>query len=80
MITADADGVPFWHVLGAIGENICNQTHAGPGWENVCSSSCVLLEYVVLNSPHELVLTNALLFGNNNVHRQEHCRRRVNSH
>ena len=80
VVTGNGDGVPQGYVLGAIFENIGDQTHGGFRRENVGAASCILFQNIVLNGAAQFVSGNALFFSNCNVHSQQYGSRSVDGH
>ena len=80
VIAADAHGVPFRHVLGAILDGIDHQPDALARREDVFVLSVKLLEDIVLQGAAQLRQRHALILSHANIKRQQHCRRPVNGH
>ena len=71
MVAADADGIPSRDVLGAVLEDVRNQTH-GVAWRvDVRAAGDVFLEDVVLQGAVQLTRRYALLLGGRDVERKE---------
>ena len=71
MVAANADGVPCGNVLGAVLEDVGNQTH-GVAWRvDVRAAGDVFLEDVVLQGAVQLARRYPLLLGGRDVEREE---------
>ena len=80
VVTGNGNGVPLWYILRAIFKNISNQTHGWTWWENVSTTSCILLQDIILNGTLQLACRNTLLLSNCNVHSQQYGSWSVDSH
>ena len=71
VIARDRNRVPVGDFLGAVRENIGDQTHRRRRREDVGSARGVFLQDVVLDGAAQLRHVRALAFGNRDVHRQQ---------
>jgi len=49
MVSADTDGVEFWHILRSIFKNIGNDAHGGLRWINIGIANHKFFQNIVLN-------------------------------
>ena len=80
VIPADADRVPPGNALAAVPEDVGDQPHRLPGRVDVGPPRYVLLQYVVLDRPVELLGRDSLPSSDRDVERQQDGRRRVDRH
>ena len=80
VVAADRDRIPLRHLRGAEAEDLGDQREARPGRIDVRAARDVLLEDVVLDRAAERRARDAALLGDDDVHREQRRRRRVDRH
>ena len=80
VVAADRDAVPPRHLGGAEREDVGHQPHRRPRRVDEFLLGDELLEDVVLQRPRQRAPVGALLLGDDQVHREDHRRRRVDRH
>ena len=80
VVAAHRDRVPPRHFVGAEREDVGDEPHRRARREDVLLLRDELLEDVVLNRARQRRPVGALLLGHDQVHREDHRRRRVDRH
>ncbi len=80
VIAAHGNGVPLRHPLRAEPEDVSHQPHGWTRREDVLLLGDELFEDVVLNRPGDVLPVGALLLGDDEIHREDHRRRRIDRH
>ncbi len=80
MIAGDGDTVEPWHVRRAVGEDVRDDPHRGPGRIDVGVADHELLEDVVLDGPFERRPGHALLFRRDDIEGHDRDDRAVHGH
>ena len=71
VVAADADAVPAWKVVPAVGEKICGDPQRGLRGVDVGAAGHVFLQHVVLDRPGQLFGGNTLLLPHGDVEAEE---------
>ena len=80
VIAAHRNRVPLRHFLRAEREDVGDQPHRRARREDVFLLRDEFFEDVVLNRAGDLLPVGALLLGDDQIHREDHRRRRVDGH
>jgi len=71
MVGADVDRIQFRDVLQRVGDRVGRQAHARPRRERVRTAAHIFLENVVLDRAPELLLSDPLLLGRDDIQREQ---------
>ena len=80
VVAAHRDRVPARHFAGAEREDVGDEPHRRPRRVDVLLLGDELLQDVVLNGPRDSLPVGALPLGHDQVHGEDHRRRRVDRH
>src|SRR5216117_1127094 len=80
VVSGDRDRIPARYFVGAETKHFGDQSHARFRRIDIGSARDVLLQNIVLNCPAQLVATDASLFRDDDVHREQGCRGGIDRH
>ena len=80
VVAGDADAVEFGHLAGGVAEDVADDAHRPFGRVDVGVAHHVLFEDVVLDGAGQLLMTDALLLGSDDVEGHDGQHRAVHGH
>ena len=80
VVAGNGNGVPLRYVLGAVFENVGDQTHGRFNRENVGAACGVFLQNIVLNGAAQCGSRYTLFFSYSDVHSEQYGSRCVDGH